>query len=500
MNRYKPPTIDELLSLYAAGPDAMCNAFLDQALAFAALQDQVAVVAAVNAKLVPQVQELQARLNKDSHNSSKPPSSDGYKKPPKPPNLRSKSGKKPGGQPGHAGCTLNPVEKPDFTVSHVPETCSACGFSLLGAEVVGSTKHQSFDLPILRLEVTEHEAVICRCSHCLTVNQGQFPDHVRQPTQYGPRFLGLLAYLNQYQLIPLARTKQCVGDLFRHRPSEATIVAAVAACAKRLASIESAIKEAIIGAEVVNLDETGARAGKKLRWIHTAGTPELTFYSSHNKRGLDAIKEIAILAKLTGTAVHDGWFSYLHSDFGCPHSLCNAHLLREMIAVWEATGQTWTQRLSAVLRSLKRAKEAAQADGKSELDNKLLDRYRQTYRKIVAKGMQKNPTPERKSKHGPVGNGKTLSLLLRLQQYEALILRFAVDFRVPFDNNLAERDLRMVKLKQKISGCFRTENGMKHYCTIRGYISTMRKQGTDVMAGLRSIFEGKAIWPSLPSH
>ncbi len=492
MNRPKQFTIDELLALYAAGPDVMCNAFIDLLASQNVLFDQIAT-------LTVQVQELQSRVNKDSHNSSKPPSSDGYSKPTRPLNLRGKSGKKSGGQHGHSGYTLERVSNPDYTFNYVPETCGSCGFSLTGAEIVRTDIRQVFDLPPLKLDVTEHKVVTCKCPHCRSINQGKFPDNVRQPTQYGPGFLGLLTYLNQYQFVPLARTQECVEDLFGHRPSQATIVNAVATCARALVPIELEIKGAITKSQVVNFDETGTRSENKLNWIHSASTPKLTFFCSHEKRGKDAIDAIGILKSYFGNAVHDCWASYLNPEYKCVHSLCNAHLLREMLGIWERTHQTWTQRMSALLCGLKRAKEAAQLAGKSKLDDKLLDRYRQTYSKIVAKGMGKNAQPESTGRPGRPKNGKTLSLLLRLNKYAELVLRFAMDFSVPFDNNLAERDLRMIKLKQKISGCFRNDHGMKHFCTIRGYISTLRKQALNSMAGLRSTFDGKPITPSLTS-
>jgi transposase len=464
---------------------------------FDALKARVDEVEVLSATQDALIKELKARLAKDSHNSSKPPSSDGYKKPPRPQNLRGKTGKPSGGQKGHAGCTLERVDKPDHTITHIPDTCVSCGGSLSSAEEVSRDNHQVFDLPPLQLVSTEHIAVSCRCAHCNTVNQGQFPAGATQPTQYGPRFMGLLAYLNQYQLIPLARTQECVGDLFGHQPSQATITTAVATCAQRLAPVEAAIKVAITEAEVAHFDETGMRITKMLQWIHTASTRKLTYYCSHSKRGREAFAHIGILDKFDGTAVHDCWYSYLNADYKCTHGLCDAHLLREMLGQWENTRQTWTQRMIALLRSLKRAKESAQAAGSNKLKRRLLKRYRRAYRRIVARGLLKNPEPEPTGKRGRPANGKNRSLLLRLQTYEDAVLRFASDFAVPFDNNLAERDLRMVKLHQKISGCFRSDAGAKYFCTIRGYVSTLRKQGIDIMTAICSVFAGNPVTPNL---
>jgi len=490
VKRLTPPTLAELLAVYAEGPDVMCGLVQDLYAQLSSLQDQVA-------SLVSEVQELKAQMAKDSHNSSKPPSSDGFRKPPKPRNLRVKTGKRPGGQDGHAGYTLEPVSKPDYHVMHAPQICGSCGHSLDNAEIVGRDSHQVFDLPELKLEVTEHEVVSCVCPHCLALNRGEFPDCAMQPTQYGPRFLGVLTYLNQYQLIPLARTQECIGDLFGHRPSQATITNALAHCAKWLEPVEAAIKKAIAEAAVAHFDETGMRVAKLLQWIHTASTLLLTFYYRHSKRGGEAFEQIGILKGLKGTAVHDCLASYFNRDFVCRHSVCNAHLLREMLGIWENTHETWTQRISSLLRSLKRAKEAAQTAGQHQLDPQLLQRYHRVYRRIVARGLLKNPAPERTGNRGRPANGKTRSLLLRLDNHEDAVLRFAEDFAVPFDNNLAERDLRMVKLHQKISGCFRSEAGAKQFCTIRGYISTLRKQGIGVMSALSAGFSGDIVWPAL---
>ena len=491
-------TRDEFQTIYDQGPDAVYALLQALYATIVAQQERITALEAQNALLSTRVNQLEARLNKHSNNSSKPPSSDGFnKKSPKPPNLRQKSGKRPGAQHGHPGRTLDPIEDPDHNEVHAPTTCATCGGSLNGATIVSEQHRQVFDLPPLRLEVTQHTALTCACPHCQTHNTGQFPPEVTQPAQYGPKILALSVYLNEYQLLPLARTQQLLCDLFGQSPSQGTLTRAVADCAKELIPVESAIKEAITAAEVVHFDETGTRVSKQLHWIHVASTPKLTFYASHHKRGREAFEEIGILKAFGGTGVHDCLASYHDPSYPCTHSLCNAHLLRELLGLWEGTHQTWTQRISALLRSLKRTKEAAQAGGEQALDPLLLERYRCVYRQIVARGLLRNPVPERTGKRGRPANGETRSLLLRLQRHEEAVLRFALDFAVPFDNNQAERDLRMVKLHQKISGCFRSEDGAKHFCRIRGYLSTLRKQGADILNALRSVFTGDPFYPSL---
>ena len=473
--------MDEFLAIYAEGPEAVYRELEELYKQFFALKQKV--------------DELSARINKDSHNSNKPPSSDSFKKPPKPQNLRGKTDKRSGGQKGHDGCTLKRVEEPDHTVTLTPGKCACCSGSLSGAEEVLAETRQVFDLPPIKLEVTEYVSYARQCSKCGVWSQAQFPEGVTQPAQYGPRYLGMLTYLNQYQLIPVARTQECAADMFGHQPSQGTILNAVATCAMRLEPVQTVMKSAAKLSKVLRKDETGTRVGKKTGWVHTASTPELTCYFYNSRRGRAAHKEIGILSEFTGTVVHDCLSSYMDAGYKFSHALCNAHILRELLGQWEDTRQTWTQRMSSVLRSLKRAKEQAQAKGDNELEEKLLQRYQRVYKRIVERALIKNPAPPPTGKPGRSPEGKTRSLALRLQRYEPAVLQFAVDFDVPFDNNLAERDLRMIKLQKKISGCFRSEQGAINFCTTRSYISTMRKQGQNVMKAICSVFQGRIIMP-----
>lgn len=484
-------TRNEFQVLYDQGPDAVYALFQTLWTRLAALEEQ-------NAQLSERVQELEARLSKNSRNSSKPPSSDGFNKPkPKPYNLREKTDKQPGGQPGHPGHTLELVDNPDHTLVHAPTICAECGGSLKDATVLGKDRRQVFELPPLKLVVTEHQALSCVCPHCHSLNTGEFPKEVAQPTQYGPQMLGLCVYLSQYQLLPLARTQELLVDLFGQSPSQGTFTSAIAACSRRLEPVETALKTALLSAPVLHSDETGVQVNKQLHWIHVAATSTLTFYAHHAKRGRKAFTAIGILPHFGGTSVHDSLASYHDPTYSCTHSLCNAHLLRELLGLFETNHQPWTQWMSTLLCSLKHDKELAQLEGKTALDPALLLRYQTLYRRIVALGLAQNPAPVRTGQRGRPAHGVCLSLLLRLEQREDAVLRFALDFAVPFDNNQAERDLRMIKVQQKVSGCFRSTDGADHFCRIRGYISTLHKQGCGVLSALRSVFMGTPIYPCL---
>jgi transposase len=487
-------TREEFQILYDQGPDAVYEFIVAL---HSAMQAQIDA-------LTTRVEELEARLNKDSHNSSKPPSSDSLaKKPSAPKSLREPTDRSTGGQPGHPGRTLQQVERPDQTHVHSLSVCRVCGHSLANAQVVGQQRRQVFDMPPLRLHVTEHQALLCQCPNCQTLTAGEFPAGVTQPVQYGPSILGLAVYLSEYQLLPLDRTEQLLLDLFGQGPSEGTLVEALARCYQTLAPVEAAIKEAIVQAPVVHFDETGIRVCKRLAWLHGASTRMLTWYAHHIKRGREAFQDLDVLPRFRGRSVHDALASYLWKDYPCSHALCNAHLLRELTGLWETFHQTWTQRLMSLLRYLKRAKERAQAAGRQALDASLLARSIALYHRVLDRGMRQNPVPEQtlsktgKRKRGRTFMGPSRSLLERLRTHEEAVLGFVTDFQVPFDNNLAERDLRMTKVRMKVSGCFRSTAGADYFCRIRGYISTLRKQGRDLLTGLRSTMAGEPIYPCL---
>jgi len=476
---------EDILAVYEAGPDAVV-ALVEQLLA--AHQGQVA-------ELTARIERLEARLNQDSHNSHKPPSSDGPAKLPPRRSRRKRSGKKSGGQPGHRGVTLVQVEQPDTVVTHRASTCPACQAALANAPVVGRERRQVVDLPTTRPLVTEHQALQVCCPQCQTVTVGQFPSDVTQPAQYGPGVKALAVYLQTYQHLPFERTQAYFRDVHQLSLSEGTLATAQVACAERLAPVEQAIRAGVTQAAVANFDETGLRVERKTHWLHVASTARLTFYALQPQRGRPAMEAIGILPAFRGIAVHDALSGYFL--YSCGHSLCNAHLLRDLTAVSELTRQHWPARLTALLLKIKTAVERAQTQGQTHLTRRRLKDFTAQYDRWVKSGLRANPPPKPTGRVGRPAQGPIRSVLLRLKTRAVAVLAFMHDFRVPFDNNRAEQDVRMVKVKQKVSGCFRSLTGAQSFCRIRGYLSTMRKQGHNALAVLTSIFTGQPTLPQL---
>lgn len=452
-----------------------------------ALQAQIGALQA-------RVQILETRLNKDSHNSHQPPSSDkpGKKRPR---SQRKSSGKKSGGQVGHPGQTLHPVPEPDRTVVHAPTACGGCGADLSTVAVTGCEPRQVFDLPKPRVEVTEHQAQTKVCEHCGQATAGAFPATVTQAVQYGPRVKGIAVYLQNYQLLPYARTTEAFHDLFGVTLAEGTLDNLHETAYTTLAPVEAAISAAVQQADVVHVDETGIRVAKKLAWVHVLSTATLTFYAHHAKRGREAFCAIGVLLGVLGWRVHDAWAPYL--KLPGLYALCNAHLLRELTALFEQTGQTWAARLRQLLLNMKAAVEQAQHAGLTQLPARQRGGYEAAFSRLLAEGLQANPPSPPTGKRGRVKQSDAYNLLTRLVTHRAAVLAFLHDFRVPFDNNQAERDLRMLKVKVKVSGCFRSPHGADRFCRIRGYISTLRKQGYDILDGLVSVFTGDPYMPQL---
>ncbi|HEV2735860.1 MAG TPA: IS66 family transposase [Longimicrobiaceae bacterium] len=475
-------TRDEILAIYAAGPEAVVSV-IEQ------LQKELLALSA-------RVQALEDRLRKDSHNSHKPPSSDGLARG-APKSLRGKSGKAPGAQPGHPGQTLRPVEEADEFRLHAPPACAHCGTSLEAVAPWATERRQVFDLPKLALHVTEHQAQTKCCPCCGQSTKAAFPAGVSQTAQYGAGILALSVYLQTYQLLPYARSAELLRDLFGRAPSEGTLAAALEQAYTRLAPVEQEIRAAIHRASVVHFDETGIRVQARLHWLHTASTQRLTFYAAHPKRGRKAIDALGVLPEMAGTRVHDAYTSYLSYDGA--YALCNAHLLRDLIGLEERSPQAWIQGMLALLRQMKQQVERASEAGASALEGAQLAALEACYDALLAQGRSDNPVLPRTGKIGRRKQTPAQNLLDRLDRHRDAVLAFVHDFAVPFDNNLAERDLRMAKVQQKISGGFRTAHGAALFCRIRGYISTLRKQKSSVLTALRSLFTESPFMPQLQS-
>jgi len=471
-------TRDEIKAIYDAGPETVITLVLS-------LFEQIE-------QLTTRVAELEARLATNSRNSNQPPASDGPAKPIKP--TRQPSGKKPGGQKGHPGTTLKPSPAPDRIEYHSPPACAHCQRSL--AAVAGGQSpetRQVFDLPPLKLEVTEHRLVNKICPHCAWVNDARFPSDRPAGVSYGANLKSLAVYLVNYHLLPWQRSCELIGDLTGQPIAEGTLATAIKQCAANLESCEEAIKQAIGQAAVGHFDETGVSVCGHRDWLHVASTPELTHYALNQKRGSQATDEIGILPEFAGRAVHDGWQSYF--TYACEHALCNAHHLRELTFVDEQLKQPWAGGMIKLLVEIKQQVEQAASADAEQLPSAKQAEFEQAYDRLLAAGLAlpENQPPPPTGKRGRQKQSKAKNLLDRLSNRKRETLAFMSDFRVPFDNNLAERDLRMIKVQQKVSGCFRSSAGAKAFCRIRGYISSVKKQGRHVLSALKSVFTGQPL-------
>lgn len=458
-------------------------------------RDNPEAIVEIILSLTERVSKLEEQLNKDSRNSHKPPSSDGLKKrPPKPKPNREAKKKQAGGQEGHKGNTLTLSDNPTETIRYEREQCRGCGLQL--SEVAGEVvqRRQVIDIPEPKVIITEHQAVSKACPCCGVVNQEPLPSELKGQVQYGAKLRALVTYLMVYQLLPYQRTQELLSTLYRLTISTGTLHRMLQDGHELLGEAESQIQASITQSDVIHVDETGHRVGTKTWWLHVASTEQWTFYYSHPARGQRAHQEGTILPEFKGTAVHDFYHAYL--SYECEHALCNAHLLRDLQAVLEREEtQSWAKRLSQLLVLSHRLKQRAQAEGETVLPEATLMRLEQLYDDIVARAHALHPKPPPSTKRGRTKQTKTRNLIDRLLTYKLDILRFIFDFKVPFDNNLAERDLRMVKVQQKISHCFRSQGGAALFCRIRGYISTLLKQGYELFPILVRVFQGDVFIP-----
>jgi transposase len=441
----------------------------------AALRGEIAALRAENG-------ELRRRLGLDSANSSKPPSSDGLKKKPRVlRSLRTRTGKRSGGQKGHDGNTLRQVAEPDRIIEHRAETCAHCQAQLLPDSKIGEEKRQVFDLPEKPLMVSEHRGAIHGCAACGQRTRAAFPQGVVSPAQYGERLKAAAVYLNAQQLLPEERTAQVFHDLFG---ATAVCGASVASWVRRKAEalepLYRAIGECVAAARVRCLDETGLRIAGATRWLHTASTLTHTFYRADEPRS-------AVPEWEGGVVVHDHWRAYYRLE-NVDHAFCNAHLLRELQAVCEFDKEPWAEALRATLQEANQVVREAKEQGASALAPETIKAFEGRYWAAVREGLalhrslpafDSSLNPKKRKKRRPAHN-----LLVRFKTFEPATLRFLADFEVPFTNNLAEQDLRMMKVKTKISGGFRTQKGAVDFARLRSVISSARKQGLNILKAL----------------
>lgn len=402
-----------------------------------------------------------------------------------------KSGLKPGGQFGHKGVTLESVDasKVDEVQFYRISCCEHCGKDLANELPCDYECRQEFEIPTLKPQVIAHQAEIRRCVYCGLINRARFPDGMTQAAQYGKRLKAIAVYLNQYQFIPYERLRELFKDLFSVSLSKGTLFNINEACCQRLEQSCHVIKEKIIQSAQAHFDESSVKVSGRLHWLHVASTNALTYYEIHPKRGAEAIEALGILSHFKGCATHDYWRPYFKYE-ECHHSLCNAHHLRELDYITETYGLTWSETMKRCLLEIKKAVDERKLLGFKGLEKILLHSFEKKYSSVLTAGFKevlnavsKQPIREHlvggKPKQHPAKN-----LLDRLALKRKETLRFMYDFAVPFTNNQGEQDIRMIKVKQKISGCFRSQQGGEVFCRIKSYVSTLKKHSLPILEAI----------------
>jgi transposase len=467
-------TRDEIRAVYRQGEDAVITLVETLVDRINALEERVA--------------KLEGQISKNSHNSHKPPSSDGFKKTPV--NHRKKSGRKSGGQPGHPGTTLHMTDHPNTVIDCTMNEFCECGFKLSGVDPFDIERRQEFDIPDLRPKVTEYRAAKKQCPHCGKIHKGNFPTDIKATVQYGNKTKAAALYLTHYQLIPSERTTEIFANLFSLPISEGSLNTFTQIAHNGLEKTEQLIVENITNANVAHFDETGFYVDKKRGWLNVAGTKLFTRYFFHQRRGREAMDAAGILPFFKGKAIHDAYRSYF--TYGqCDHGLCNVHHGRDLIFEAVQCKQKWAAKMKEHLLSIKDAVESAKSQSLKCLTQKEITSFEKRYNAIIEQGYKENPkTAKAKSpgKRGKQAQSSALNLLDHLKKYQKETLLFMHDFNVPFENNQAERDGRMMKVQQKISGCFRSTDGAIRFCRIRSYISTIKKHGSNIFDSLKSVF------------
>src|SRR6202142_3800776 len=439
------------------------------------------------ARAAGRIAELGDRLRKTPRNSSLPPSGEGLAKPPpRPRSLRKKTGRKPGGQDGHPGQTLAQVAKPDREVRHEPGPCSGCGAGLAGRPVTGIERLQVFDLPPVKVTVTEHQLIERQCG-CGHRTRGAAPQGADAPVQYGPRIAAVIIYLYIGQFLSKKRTAQALAELFGVPLSPGTVAGITARAAGKLGGFLEGVRGNIAASDVAGFDETGFRVEGRLHWVHCARTGKHTLLMVHPRRGRQAMEAMGVLPSFAGVAVHDAWAPYdIYAPAG--HQLCCAHALRELQAVTDSApaGQwCWAAQATDALTGMQALVSESIAQGRDAADPAALAALAHRYRPPVLPGARQTA-----ARSGALMR-KHHALARRLRDRQEDYLRFTADWRIPADNNGSERDIRMAKLKQKVSGCLRTLTGARQFCAIRSYLSTAAKHGLAFFSALVTLTSGQ---------
>ncbi len=462
----------------------------------AALTKQVDELNATVKELTQTIRELKEQINKNSKNSSKPPSSDGLKKPPvnKDRSLRQKSGKKQGAQAGHDGVNLSVTADPDHVEHHMHPDCSSCPYhdSCLEKACIRETRHE-IDAEVV-VNVTAHELVaVSDCPLHGGMKEGTFPANIKAAVQYGKNLQAMVVAFNTVGAVSINRTHEILGSVFNIPLSTGTIKNMVTRCADSLKPAYEKIHQAMVNLGLIHCDETGTRIDGKTWWVHNASDMDLTYLTIDRKRGQAGMDAAGILPKYHGIIVHDCWGSYWKYQDAL-HAVCCAHLLRELNGVEENhPEQTWAAKFKELLLAMKKVKDKALADGKDEVSCYHLHKFDKQYDEILKTAYAENPLPESTAKkRGRRKKSKVLNLICRLENYKAAVCLFIKNLCVPFDNNQAERDLRMIKVKTKVSGCFRSEEGAQEYLTIMSYIGTAHKHGINAFTAIREALDGNS--------
>lgn len=458
---------------------------------------QIPVLQEIISQLSEQVKRLQEQIAKDSHNSSLPPSSDRFSRQRKSSSLRTRSGKKAGGQPGHQGQTLEMSALPDEIVMVPCATrCQHCQSDLSEVATKTVERRHVIDIPTpAPLQVTQYEGHWKQCPQCQGYTSSVFPAGVSAPVEYGPRIGAMAVYLTTQQLLPRGRTIEILRDLVGVQMSEGTVTTMITRTAHLLTPIEHQIKTALSQARVIHQDETGLYVMGKRLWLHVTCTRTLTHYFAHASRGHDALDEIGILAHFAGTSVHDAWKAYFL--YGCQHSLCCVHILRELTFLSQEMGLWWAHRMIRLLSTMKDRTDHARILGQATLVPEDIQALHAQFLVLLDQGDQVHPrAPATPGKRGKAKQHPARNLLDRLRTHQDAVLAFLYDLDIPFDNNLAERDVRMMKVQQKVSGTFRSQEGAISFCRIRGYLSSLRKQGMPLFAALEATLRGQPLLPS----